>query len=100
MRELKRKSPSQVLKRHEEQFSLFERVVNQSRQDKDKVYSLHQPQVLCIAKGKAYKRYEFGSKVCLGLTKISGIIVAVKNSARNLYDGDTLTDTIKQMAGC
>jgi IS5 family transposase len=86
-----------VLKGYEEQFSLFERVVNQSRKDKNKVYSLHQPQVLCIAKGKAHKKYEFGSKVCFGVTKKSGIIVAVKNFAKNLYDGDTLEDTIKQM---
>jgi len=50
-------------------------VVNQNRQDKNKIYSLHQPQVLCIAKGKAHKKYEFGLKVCLGVTKISGIIV-------------------------
>jgi IS5 family transposase len=97
VRELKRKLPTQVLKRHEEQFSLFERVVNQNRQDKNKIYSLHQPQVLCIAKGKAHKKYEFGSKVCLGVTKISGIFVAVKSFSKNLYDGDTLEDTIKQM---
>jgi len=43
------------------------------------------------------KKYEFGSKVCFGVTKKSGIIVAVKSFAKNLYDGDTLEDTIKQM---
>ena len=97
VRELRRKLPVMMLKEYEEQFSRFERVVNQSRKDKDKIYSLHQPQVLCIAKGKAHKKYEFGSKVCFGVTKKSGIIVAAKNFAKNLYDGDTLEDTIKQM---
>jgi len=97
VRELRRKLPVTVLKEYEEQFSRFERVVNQSRKDKDKIYSLHQPQVLCIAKGKAHKKYEFGSKVSFGVTKKSGIIVAAKNFDKNLYDGDTLEDTIKQM---
>ena len=97
LREIKRKLPASVLKEYEGQFAVFERVVNQSRKDKNKIYSLHQPQVLCIAKGKAHKKYEFGSKVCLGVTKKSGIIVAAKNFAKNLYDGDTLEDTIKQM---
>jgi IS5 family transposase len=97
LRELMRKLPPSVLKEHEEQFSRYERAVNQSRKDKNKVYSLHQPQVLCIAKGKAHKKYEFGSKVCLGVTKKSGIIVAAKSFDKNLYDGDTLEDTIKQM---
>ena len=97
LREVRRKLPPDLLKKHEEQLLLFERVVNQSRQDKNKVYSLHQPQVLCIAKGKAHKKYEFGSKVCVGVTKESGIIVAAKNFDKNLYDGDTLEDTVKQM---
>lgn len=97
VRELKRKLPASVLKEHEEQFSRFERVVNQEKKDKNKIYSLHQPQVLCIAKGKTHKKYEFGSKVCFGVTKKSGVIVAAKNFAQNLYDGDTLEDTIKQM---
>jgi IS5 family transposase len=97
VRELKRKLPASALKGYEEQFLRYEQVVNQSRKDKNKIYSLHQPQVLCIAKGKAHKKYEFGSKVCFGVTKKSGIIVAAKNFAQNFYDGDTLEDTIKQM---
>jgi IS5 family transposase len=98
VRELKRKLPPAVLTENENIFSLFERVLSQGRNDKNKIYSLHQPQVQCIAKGKAHKKYEFGSKVCLGVTKKSGIIVAVKNFAKNLYDGDTLPDTIRQMS--
>jgi len=33
----------------------------------------------------------------LGVTRKTGVIVAAKNLAQNLYDGDTLEDTIKQM---
>ena len=42
LREIKRKLPASVLKEYEGQFALFERVVNQSRKDKNKIYSLHQ----------------------------------------------------------
>lgn len=41
------------------------RIHTQRRHDKDKRYSMHAPEVKCIAKGKAHKRYEFGNKVAL-----------------------------------
>jgi len=37
--------------------------------DKKKVYSLHESKVDCINKGKVYKRYKFGSKVALSITR-------------------------------
>ncbi len=38
----------------------MDRVVSQKRKgkDKDKIYSLHEPKVSCIAKGKAHNKYE------------------------------------------
>jgi len=30
--------------------------------DKNTLYSIHELEVCCIAKGKIHKRYEFGSK--------------------------------------
>jgi len=33
-----------------------------------KVYSLHAPEVECIGKGKAHRRYEFGVKVSIATT--------------------------------
>ncbi len=65
VRELNRKLPAPVKQFYEEQLSLFQRVLNQQRHDKDKVYSLHAPEVYCMAKGKEHKPYEFGSKVSL-----------------------------------
>jgi IS5 family transposase len=41
---------------------LAERLLNQSRESKNKIYSIHAPEVECISKGKAHKRYEFGCK--------------------------------------
>jgi hypothetical protein len=37
----------------------------QQRHDKKKIYSVHEPEVECIAKGKAGKKYEYGNKVRL-----------------------------------
>ena len=41
---------------------LTERLLMQERTSKNKLYSLHAPEVVCIAKGKAHRPYEFGSQ--------------------------------------
>ena len=57
-----------------EELALIERVLRQKRHDKNKIYSLHDPGVLCIAKGKAHKKYEFGRKASItGVLKIGKI---------------------------
>jgi len=43
-------------------FDNLYRVLTQKRDDSNKIYSLHEPGVLCIAKGKEHKPYEFGNK--------------------------------------
>jgi IS5 family transposase len=51
---------------------LAKRLHRQRRHDKGKLYSVHAPEVECISKGKAHKRYEFGCKVALGVTSKGG----------------------------
>ena len=48
---------------YEHDLVLFNRVLTQKPEDKNKIYSLHKPYTDCIAKGKAHKPYEFGNKV-------------------------------------
>lgn len=48
---------------------LAERLLNQEKKSKEKLYSLCHPEVECISKGKAYKKYEFGCKAALLLIK-------------------------------
>ena len=79
---------------HAEKISLIKRVLSQKKHDKNKVYSLHDPSVLCIAKGKVHKKYEFGRKASLAMLRDSGVIVSAVSFADNLYDGDTLEDTL------
>jgi len=45
-------------------------------------------------KGKSTRNYEFSSKILIVVTKTHGVIVAIKIFDRNLYDGNTLDDTI------
>lgn len=73
-----------------------QRLVDQRRQDKDKLYALHAPEVECIGKGKARKPYEFGIKVSLATAHKQGLIVGVKSFSNNPYDGHTLAEQIEQ----
>jgi len=64
IRELHRKLSKYCLFEHyQKDFLLYERVLSQKPKDKNKIYSLHEPQVYCIAKGKDHKQYEYGNKV-------------------------------------
>lgn len=93
VRELVRKlSPGQ----YAAELALFQRVLDQQRKDKNKIYSLHEPEVRCISKGKEHKKYEFGSKVSITLTRNSGVIIGALNIPTNDYDGHTLEPAIEQ----
>jgi IS5 family transposase len=53
--------------------------------------------VLCISKGKEHKKYEFGAKAAVAMTKTDCIIVGAKSFNSNVYDGDTLNDVLSQI---
>jgi transposase, IS5 family len=73
------------------------RIFHQQRQDKNKIYSVHEPAVECISKGKVHKRYEFGCKVSVAATSRGGWFVGAKAFHGNPYDGHTLKDSLKQI---
>lgn len=95
VRELERKLPADVRALQENNFALYRRVLAQQPKDTQKVYSLHEPHIYCIAKGKEHKKYEFGTKASLALTKTSGILVAAVAHAQNVYDGHTLPEVLE-----
>lgn len=70
------------------------RVVDQKPTDSNKLYSLHEPEVRCISKGKAHKRYEFGQKVAVATTNRRDWFVGALLCQDNPYDGHTLDKTI------
>jgi len=81
--------------KYQSELELYKRVLNQKKDDKHKVYSLHEVEVECISKGKEAKKYEFGNKVSIIITQNTGVIVGAM-SFRNLYDGHTLQPAIEQ----
>jgi IS5 family transposase len=72
------------------------RLLMQKRHDKNKLYSLHAPEVECISKGKAHKKYEFGCKVSVVTTSRDNWIVGVEALHNNPFDGHTLKGALKQ----
>ena len=75
---------------------MVERLLAQKPKDKDKLYALHAPEVVCIAKGKARTPYEFGAKIGIAVTNREGLVLAAKAFAGNPYDGHTLAATLDQ----
>jgi IS5 family transposase len=94
VRELERKLPAVNI--YQTELELYKKVLLQKRNDKNKIYSLHEPYVQCISKGKEHKKYEFGSKASIIATKNSGIIIGAINIPKNDYDAHTLEPAIEQ----
>jgi IS5 family transposase len=72
------------------------RIRAQQRNDKDKLYAMHAPEVECIGKGKARKPYEFGVKASLAVTHKSGLVVGARTFPGNPYDGHILSAQLEQ----
>lgn len=92
VRELDRNLP--VKTGYERMFEVYYKVLSQKRNTPNKIYSLHEPEVCCISKGKEHKKYEFGNKVSFVRSWYGLILGAV--SFRNEYDGHTIEATLKQ----
>lgn len=74
------------------------RVLTQQPKDKNKLYSLHAPEVECISKGKARQPYEFGVKVTVATTHKEGLVVGMRSMPGNPYDGHTLPEAVEQVS--
>ena len=96
IRELERKLPPASLLTYAQEIEIYKRILSQERKSKKKIYSIHEPLVYCISKGKDHKKYEFGSKASIVMTKNSGIIVGAVSFSKNIYDGHTLPEALKQ----
>lgn len=76
---------------------LFETILSQRRNSRKKIYSIHEPEVQCISKGKEHKKYEFGNKVSI-IRSVTGIILGAM-SFRNEYDGHTIESSLDRWNG-
>lgn len=96
IRDIERKLPTEKLEQYLTDLELFKKVISQHRYSKNKVYSLHEPHTSCIAKGKAHKEYEFGSKTSFAMLPKTNIIVGVQTFIGNPHDSKTLEPTLDQ----
>lgn len=78
------------------ELAMARRLLAQGKHSKGKLYSLHAPEVECLSKGKAHKRYEFGVKVSITSTNKSNFIVGGQSLPGNPYDGHTLQNALSQ----
>jgi len=77
--------------------SIINKILTQKRNDKHKIYSIHEPEVSCIAKGKERQAYEFGNKSGFVVTSKSKIIIGALAFENNPYDGHTLEAQLNQV---
>lgn len=75
-------------------WTLCWRLFRQQPNDRQKLYSLEEPEVACISKGKAHKRYEFGQKISIATTNRRNWVLAAILCPGNPYDGHTLAATL------
>jgi len=98
IRELRRELPVEVMTEGcEADFELYKKVLAQQPKDKNKTYSLHEPQVYCMAKGKDHVQYEYGNKISIASTAKSNIIVGAVSHATNIFDGHTLPEVLEHI---
>lgn len=81
---------------------LIGQILFQGHEGLDKIYSVHEPHVECLAKGKAGRKYEFGCKVSIVLTHREGLALNTMAHHGNPYDGHTLEQALgkaEQLSG-
>ena len=97
VRKLLHKMNDKQLKPHVDTLLNAYSILFQQKYDKYKIYSLHEPHVECISKGKAHKLYEFGTKVSIAITRDSRIILGALALPGYPYDGHSVEAVLKQL---
>lgn len=102
IRDVERKcaATGQMNERLQQLLQIAIRIQTQPRQraagDPPKIYSVHAPEVECIAKGKVNRPYEFGVKVGIVSTNKESFVIGAAALPNNPYDGHTLKTCIDQ----
>ena len=74
---------------------IVEKLLVQTKNSKNKIYSVHEPHVECISKEKAHKKYEFGCKASFVITHKEGLALGAAALHGNPFDGHTLEKALK-----
>ena len=97
VRDIERKAGNRMDESLQTLLARAHRLLRQERTSKHKLYSFHAPEVVCISKGKAHKRYEFGCKVGIATSSRGNWALSALVLEGNPYDGHTLQATVDQM---
>ena len=97
VRDVERKLSPMDVSMYGRDIALFKKVLAQKRDTPNKIYSLHEPNVKCYAKGKEHKKFEFGSKVSVALCQQTNIVVGALNFTETIHDSKTLIAAIEQV---
>ena len=97
LREMQRRMDFEQLEYYAEKMALYQRMLKQKRGDKNKLYSLHEPHIYCMSKGKAHQRYEFGTKASITTTRDTGIVIGALSFEQNMFDGHTVPGVLAQI---
>ena len=97
LRELERNLDQEATNQYANDLKLYRRVIQQRKDDKNKIYSLHKPFTCCIAKGKMHKPYEFGNKIGLMVNPKSLVILAIESFKGNPHDSHTIEPLLNQI---
>jgi IS5 family transposase len=97
LRELERNLDQEATNQYANDLKLYRRVIQQRKDDKNKIYSLHKPFTCCIAKGKMHKPYEFGNKIGLLVNPKSLVILAIESFTGNPHDSHTIEPLLNQI---
>ena len=100
IRDIERKTGIQGIKGLDQIKRVLEiskRILAQERGDKGKVYSVHETEVKCYSKGKAHKKYEFGSKVSVAITAKKCWVVGIKAFTESVHDVLTMKSALEQV---
>ena len=81
-----------------ELLEISKRIWCQKRKDKKKVYSIQEAEVQCYSKGKASKKYEFGSKVSVVITAKNCWVLGIQSFTQSVHDVLTLRPALEQVS--
>ena len=94
IRDIERNITPDRLSVYQDKLEMFTKVISQKRDDKNKIYSLHESHIYAMAKGKDNKSYEYGTKASIVSTYTNGVIVGAIAHDTNMHDSKTLESAI------
>jgi IS5 family transposase len=98
LRDLLRKMTPDQERRHAATLAAMGVVVRQTATPgSERMHSLHEPGVVCIAKGKPHKPYEFGTKVSIAVDPATGLVVGAHAMPGRQHDRASVPETLAQV---